>query len=157
MFHNKRPLNSLYHQRGAALAVAVFIIVVMSLIGMAMVRILGNSTSATVSEVLGARAQAAARNGAEILLVDLFPLNSANADDTLCPARTASLPTTVVVQANFSIDGLANCNTKVFCDQAELTAPYSGIHFRIIAQGSCSAGEMTYSKEIMLEASDGVY
>ncbi|RUO59821.1 hypothetical protein [Pseudidiomarina marina] len=156
MFRN-RLQTSVYRQRGAALAVAVFIIVVMSLIGMAMVRILGDATSATVSEVLGARAQAAARSGAETLLVDLFPLNSSNADETICPERTSSEPTSVVIQSSFSVDGLANCSTTVYCDQAELSAPYSGIHFRILAQGSCGAGDLTYSKEIMLEASDGVY
>lgn len=156
MFRKHRR-QSPYSQRGAALAVAVFIIVVMSLIGMAMVRILGDATSATVGEVLGARAQTAARSGAEALLVDLFPLNSANANDTICPVRTASVPATIVVQNNYSVDGLANCSATVYCDQAELSAPYSGIHFRILAQGSCGAGDMTYSKEIMLEASDGVY
>ncbi|SFR47006.1 MSHA biogenesis protein MshP [Pseudidiomarina maritima] len=153
----KRQIPSPQQQRGAALAVAVFIIVVMGLIGMAMVRILGDASSATVSEVLGARAQAAARSGAETLLVELFPLGSANADINVCPTRTSGVPTSVVVQTSYTIDGLANCDTTVLCDQAELTAPYTGVHFRILAQGSCSAGDMTYSKEIMLEASDGVY
>jgi MSHA biogenesis protein MshP len=153
----KRQIPSPQQQRGAALAVAVFIIVVMGLIGMAMVRILGDASSATVSEVLGARAQAAARSGAETLLVELYPLGSADADINVCPSRTGNLPTSVVVQTSYAIDGLANCSTTVLCDQAELTTPYTGVHFRILAQGSCNAGDMTYSKEIMLEASDGVY
>lgn len=155
MFH-KQPNYSLHHQRGAALAVAVFIIVVMSLIGMAMVRILGDASSATVSEVLGARAQTAARSGAEAVLVQLYPLGE-NVKNDVCPTRTSDQPSTSVLQKSYNIDGLKGCSVNVLCDQIELSTPYSGIHFRIIVQGSCSAGELTYSKEIMLEASDGVY
>lgn len=147
--------SSLVKQRGAALAVAVFIIVVMSLIGMAMVRILGDSSQAIVGEVYGTRAQAAARTGAELFLTELFP-HDAPAASGLCPERTAAPPPEVRAEQFFTIVGLSNCSTTVYCDRADLTAPYSGTHFRIIAQGACQAGDMTYSKELMLEASDGV-
>ena len=152
----KPRVSSPRQQRGAALAVAVFIIVVMSLIGMAMVRILGDSSSATVSEVYGARAQAAARTGAELFLVELFPHN-APVNSALCTDRSAAPPALARTEQAFSINGLTNCSTTVYCDKATLSTPYSGVHFRIVAEGNCEVGDMTYSKEIMLEASDGVY
>ncbi|WP_417665864.1 hypothetical protein [Pseudidiomarina sp.] len=152
----KPRVSSPRHQRGAALAVAVFIIVVMSLIGTAMVRILGDSSSATVSEVYGARAQAAARTGAELFLVELFP-HDAPVNSSLCAVRTAAPPAVARAEQVFSINGLTNCSTTVYCDKAVLSNPYSGEHFRIVAEGICAVGDMTYSKEIMLEASDGVY
>lgn len=142
-------------QRGAALAVAVFIIVIMSLIGVAMVRILGNSSQAIVGEVYGSRAQLAARAGAELFLTELFP-HDAPAAQGLCPVRTASPPPEVRPEQLFGIDGLKNCSTTIFCDRAELNSPYQGVHFRIIAQGECAAGDMTYSKVLMLEAGDGI-
>jgi MSHA biogenesis protein MshP len=152
----KPSVSSLRQQRGAALAVAVFIIVVMSLIGTAMVRILGDSSSATVSEVYGARAQAAARTGAELFLVDLFP-HDAPVNSSLCTDRTPDPPAQARAEQVFSINGLTNCSTTVYCDKAVLSSPYSGVHFRIVAEGNCEVGDMTYSKEIILEASDGVY
>lgn len=154
MFH-KHKSHALGKQRGAALAVAVFIIVVMSLIGMAMVRILGDSSQAIVSEVYGTRAQAAARTGAELFLTELFP-HDAPAASGLCPLRSAAEPSEVRAEQTFTIPGLTSCSTTVYCDRADLSAPYSGTHFRIITEGQCQVGDLTYSKVIMLEASDGV-
>jgi len=155
MFH-KQMISSPRQQRGAALAVAVFIIVVMSLIGMAMVRILGDSSSAMVSEVYGARAHAAARTGAELFLVELFP-HDAPVNSSLCADRTASPPALARPEQAFTINGLASCSATVYCDKANLSSPYNGVHFRIVTEGRCEVGDMSYSKDIMLEASDGVY
>lgn len=72
--HSSQQRNPPFKHRGGALVVAIFIIVVMSILGIAMVRILGDLSRATVSEVYGARAYAAARSGAEIFLTDLFSI-----------------------------------------------------------------------------------
>lgn len=151
----KHGSHALGKQRGAALAVAVFIIVVMSLIGMAMVRILGDSSQAIVSEVYGTRAEAAARTGAELFLTELFP-HDAPAASGICPERSSAEPPEVRPEQTFTINGLTNCSTTVYCDRVNLGAPYSGTHFRIITEGQCQVGDLTYSKVIMLEASDGV-
>lgn len=153
--HFQKAPQSFQKQNGAALAVAVFIIVVMGLIGMAMVRILGDSSQAIVSEVYGTRAQAAARTGAELFLTELFPHDSPVAT-TLCPARTSLAPPEVSPEQTFTISGLAGCSVTVYCDRADFTTPHSGTHFRIISEGQCQVGESAYSKVLMLEASDEV-
>lgn len=142
-------------QRGATLAIVVFIIVVMSILGLAMIRLLINTGQSTVSEVMGARAQAAARSGAEVVLTQLFPLDEGT-NTGLCAARTDNLPTAILFDEEYNIEGLQSCQAKVSCDHLELPEPYGGYHFRIVSTGFCIAGNQTYSKQIVLEASEGV-
>lgn len=161
MFHSANRMaknNARNRQNGGALAVAIFIIVVMSIIGVAMVRILGDLGRATISDVYGARAYAAARSGAEIFLTDLFPLN-APVNTSLCPARDFDFPITEnftpIITPSFSIDGLSGCEARVTCDRLEISTPFVGTHFRIVTQGICDTGDTEYSKQVILEAFDG--
>ncbi|EGN74897.1 hypothetical protein A28LD_1914 [Idiomarina sp. A28L] len=157
MFHNfqgKIPSNTPRYQRGSALAVAIFIIVVMSIIGVAMVRILSDLGRATVSDVYGARAYASARTGAELFLTELFPLD-ASTNISACPERIINTPPAEQFTENFEVAGLFGCEARVACDRLELSAPFNGTHFRIITQGICDTGETTYSKQVILEAFDG--
>lgn len=142
-------------QRGATLAIVIFIIVVMSILGLAMVRLLANAGLSTVSDVMGARAQAAARSGAEVVLTQLFPLNEGtNAEQ--CVERTDNLPTNIQFRTEYNIQGLQSCRVEATCDRLELSEPYRGYHFRIVSTGFCTAGNQTYSKQLVLEASEGV-
>lgn len=61
-------------QRGSALMVAIFALVVMAALGAALVRMMESQQTRVVSEVLSLRALTLARAGAERRLVDLFPL-----------------------------------------------------------------------------------
>lgn len=54
-----------HHQQGFTLVQAVFILVVLGLLGMAMVRLIGVQTSTGVMALQGARAYHAARSGLE--------------------------------------------------------------------------------------------
>lgn len=153
MFHSRnfkpqksQQRNSLLKQGGGALVVAIFIIVVMSILGIAMVRILGDLSRATVSEVYGARAYAAARSGAEIFLTDLFPFDQ--------PVATSECSS---VSYSFTADGLNQCSVNIDCVAYTIPAPFSGQHFRITAEGVCSIAATNYSKRIILEATDGVF
>lgn len=144
--HSSQQRNPPFKQRGGALVVAIFIIVVMSILGIAMVRILGDLSRATVSEVYGARAYAAARSGAEIFLTDLFPF-----DQPVAASECTS------VSYSFTADGLNQCSADIDCVAYTIPAPFSGQHFRIVAEGVCSVGATNYSKRIILEATDGVF
>lgn len=154
MFLNptKTPLQ---HQRGAALAIAIFVIVVLSLIGLTVVKMVRDATMSTVVEVYGTRTEAAARSGAELFLTQLFPL-AAPTQSALCPARVSATPQTSVLSHGLAAVGLDHCTVTVFCDRLDLQAPYSGIHFRIVSQANCSADSMQFSRQLLLEASDGI-
>ncbi|WP_126775158.1 hypothetical protein [Pseudidiomarina sediminum] len=154
MFHNHAS-SILRHQRGAALAIAIFIIVVLSLIGLTVVKMVRDATMSTVVEVYGTRTEAAARSGAELFLTQLFPL-SAPTQTALCPVRVGTTPQTAVLTQNLAAAGLDRCSIRVFCDRLDLSAPYQGTHFRIVSQANCHADSMQFSRQLLLEASDGI-
>ncbi|WP_417683159.1 pilus assembly PilX family protein [Pseudidiomarina aquimaris] len=141
-------------QRGAALAIALFVLLIVALLGLTLVRALNDSANAVASDVLGTRAQLAAQSGVQLLMTELYPLD-AGLNTSVCPARVSNEPP-VVRNYTFSADGLTQCSTSVRCSQLQLNSPYSGTHIRIIAEGSCNGGDFTYSKRILVEVGDGI-
>jgi MSHA biogenesis protein MshP len=91
-------------QRGFSLPVAIFIIVIMALIGAAMVSIMQTSQQSVSTAVLSTRAFFAAESGAQQALGNLFPLNGS------APSCLAPYPT-----INYSTSGLAGCTAVVTC------------------------------------------
>ncbi|CAB0150563.1 hypothetical protein PSI9734_01002 [Pseudidiomarina piscicola] len=141
-------------QRGAALAIALFVLLVMSLVGLTLVRSLNDTANAVASDVLGARAQFAAQSGIDAVMVELYPLNG-TFDSSVCPARNTIEPP-VVRSYSYTALGLTQCTTDIRCNQLQLNSPYSGTHVRLIAEGSCQGGEMVYSKRILVEVADAI-
>lgn len=150
-------LNAPYlftRQRGAALAIALFVLLIVALLGLTLVRALNDSANAVASDVLGTRAQLAAQSGVQLLMTELYPLD-AELNTTVCPARTGNEPP-VVRNYAFTAEGLTQCNAAVRCNQLQLSSPYSGTHVRIIAEGSCTGGSLTFSKRTLVEIGDGI-
>ncbi|RUO42835.1 hypothetical protein CWE15_05375 [Aliidiomarina taiwanensis] len=138
-------------QQGSALMVAIFIIVVMSVIGAALVRVLNDSATAGVTETYGARAYHAAQSGIEVFLTELFP-HDAPVDS--CPARVGHIKDTTAYRVyTFTAPALANCTTTIRCDQTDVT-PYVGRHFRIFSTGQCAIGNQRFTRQLLVEARD---
>lgn len=151
----QRQHSRRHQQSGSALMIAVFIIVVMSVIGAALTRLLSDSATGAVTEVYGARAHHAAQSGIEIFLTELFPLNTSGAAN-ICPARDEN----VHIQSlppygtySFNTTGLTNCSVQVRCDSLAVT-PFVGHHFRILSTGQCTAAGQTFSRQLLVEARD---
>lgn len=149
MCHNRKQ------QQGSALMIAIFIIVVMSVVGAAMVRLLNDSATGAVTEVYGARAFHSAQSGVEIFLTELFPLNETSAA-SICPARDENIhikSLAPISSYSFNTAGLANCNVQVRCDSLDVT-PFLGHHFRILSTGQCTVGDQVFSRQLLVEARD---
>mgnify|MGYP000955407023 CR=1 FL=1 len=112
--------------QGSALVLAIFIMVVMLMLGAALVKVLSSGNNTLAYEVVGTRAFNAANAGVQIQLSALFPLNS--------PAQTcASAP---VGLPNFTTtNGLQNCRiSSLTCtDFSEDDITY----FTIRSTGEC--------------------
>ena len=67
-------------QQGGALIVSIFVIVVMSVMAAAMIRIDWSSQDVTTKEVLGTRAWFTAHSGNEMMLNALFPPGNTEAN-----------------------------------------------------------------------------
>lgn len=157
MFNNT-PYKNRNKQRGSALTIAIFVIVVMGLLGIAIIRLLGGSTQGVIAEVSGSRALAAANAGIELYLTELFPLDTtapydAGANPLVCPATSlgGSAEFTQNFASHTETTGLQNCQVEVQCRQLDLD---EGTHFRLESTGICTIGDAVYSRQIQVEASD---
>lgn len=124
-------------QRGSALVIAVFIIVVMLALVLSLSRLLTSGSEAIVYEVQGTRALFAAQSGLEISLSELFFLAS-----TTCPFTKPA--------HEFSVPGLQGCSATVSC--AEPYVVESITVYQLESVGQCAAvnGEVT-SRKVQIE------
>ena len=132
-------------QQGSALVIAIFIMVVLMMLGTTLVRMLSSSAETIAYEVLGTRAYLSAQSGAQFRMQQLFPLNSANTDAVECD----DLPANTV--PNFgSAEGLHNCIVS------ELTCTdfthENVTYYTITSTGQCSIDNEVTSRTIEIEA-----
>ncbi len=105
MYLNRNIANK-HQQRGGALAIAIFVIVVMSLLTVAISRNISASTDQTIQEVLGTRALLMAESANEAALLDVFRLQTdANSPVNSCANITGR--NTVRYFAGAGFDGCA--------------------------------------------------
>ncbi|MBI3562906.1 MAG: hypothetical protein HY080_14445 [Gammaproteobacteria bacterium] len=129
------PFNNM---GGFSLPVAVFILVIMALLGTALVSLLQSSRTALGQEAVSTRAFYAAESGAQIALAQLFSLSGAPAN---C---AASYPTTT-----FTASGLDGCNALVTCSSTTLG---SSTYYTLTSTGSCSFANTSATRQIELMA-----
>jgi len=132
-------------QRGSSLVIAVFIIVVMSLLIGSLSRQLLSSSENVSYEVLGTRAFLAAQSGMERGLQTLYNLDTAV--QTSC---ASSLFTKNFEQS--SIDGLRQCQVQVNCNAAASTLDPTVTHFYLESIGTCGdPASIQSSRTIQME------
>ncbi|MEH6385599.1 MAG: pilus assembly PilX N-terminal domain-containing protein [Colwellia sp.] len=139
-----RPMGRrINRQAGSALVIAIFVIIVLSLLGAALVRMMSSSQENVVFEVLGTRAYNAAQTGIQWQLAQIFPL-----DGTLkiCSDISTSPP-------NISgISGFEGCEIKLSTGSC-VDFLHNGIHYYTIkSTGQCNAGAEITSRTIEVEA-----
>ena len=127
-------------QKGSALVLALFIIVIMTLLGTALVRMLSSNAETIVYEVLGTRAYQAAQAGAQRKLSEIFPLDSPSTIS--CPATNS--------EWDFSaIDGLQGCTVEVECTAISFE---DVTYYTITSTGQCAVANVVTSRIIEVNA-----
>lgn len=124
---------------GSALLVALFVIILMTLLGGAILKMQMTSSETIAQEVLGTRALAAARSGMQIHLYKNLPFAGATASCFNQPYNFSS------------IEGLNNCRATVTCENY---ANHDGVaYIRLVSTGECGSGTMANdSKNIVLSS-----
>ena len=161
MFHSfSSPSNSFQKQQGSILVLAIFIMVVMLLLGAALVRLLSSSAESIAYEVVGTRAYNAANTGLQAKLSALFPLNSnALQCDEVTPVTgliDGDLAPADIISNDYlpnlnNVAGLKNCSvTQMVCSnfkQDDVT------YFKLTSTGEClmDGGQVT-SRTVVVEA-----
>ena len=141
MFHKLRVKNrTLNKQKGSALVIAIFIIVVMTLLGSALVRMISANAETIAYEVIGTRAYQAAQAGSQIKMSELFPL---------LPSSGLCLDD---VEYDFStIEGLDNCKAvNVGCTEEATVDDVT--YYTITSTGQCSVAGIFTSRQIEISA-----
>ena len=153
MFHNKQViiLTSFYHLRtpnkhqGSSLVIAIFIIVVLSLLGAALVKMMASSQQNVAFEVLGTRAYTAAQTGVQWQLAQLFPVGLGTSSTKKC-SDVSHVPPVIN-----NTSGLKGCNiiSPIGCNDFL----HDGVrYYTVTSIGSCDIdGEVT-SRIIEVEA-----
>ena len=140
-------------QRGSAIMIALFVIVIMALLAAAMGRFLVDSGEKHGVEVRGVRALMAAQSGLEIALYRLYPNDHWQARQ--CDALTLT---------PFAVPGLVDCEAEVSCQRIAVSAAggtQTGYRFR--SEGRCgdpgvNSGpnpDFAVSRTLVAEAFDG--
>jgi MSHA biogenesis protein MshP len=147
---NKNLLNPMRHmsdshfsgakQRGSMLVIAVFVIIVFSLLGLTLVKLLASSSDAVIHEVYGLRALNAARAGAEAQIALAFPITgAASCSDT----------------AAFTFDnvlGLEQCQYDAICEQlAVIDGSINHVYYKFTSTGQCSVGDTIVSRTVYVD------
>ena len=126
--------------RGSSLVMALFIIVLMSALLLALGRQLISASTSVSIEVQGNRAFNAAQSGLQLGLGQLFPLNSTAS----CAAVSASF--------SFSQPGLQNCTATLNCIQVSHPDVAARPLYRLTSAGNCLGGDIRSSRVVVMEA-----
>ena len=138
--------------QGSALILALFIIVVLTFLGVALMRVLSTSSETIAQEVIGTRALMAANSGMQAHLQKLFPLNPPSNSTSSCPAdKTYNLP-----ESGTDIPGLYHCKAITKCS-VYFEDTVAGIdYYRLTSTGECGTGNIETavlsSRTIQVEA-----
>lgn len=140
---DKSNLDIKNNQQGSALVIAIFIIIVLSALGAALVSMLDSSQEGVAFEVLGTRAYTAAQSGVQWQLAELFPLNS---DAVACKSQADIDSSTPSFS---SVTGLDQCNISVSCTDFER----DGIRYYVVkSTGQCTLDSEVTSRTIEVDA-----
>lgn len=140
--------RSLQKQAGSAIVLAIFVIVIISMLGAALVSLQQDGAKGTSYEVYASRAYLSAYSASELALVSLFPLNSTSADTTTCTG--AEFP----VSLDSSDTGFHGCTANYQC---QILSPVSSAslptRYNIISTAVCENAQTVTRRQIMVEAS----
>ena len=125
-------------QRGFSLPVAIFILVIMALLGAGIVSIMQSSQDSVATEVLSTRAFHAAESGAQVALGQLFDLAGGAAN---C---AASYPT-----LDFTATGLVSCSASATCSSSTVG---TRTFYTITSTGNCTSSGFSATRTIQMMA-----
>jgi MSHA biogenesis protein MshP len=132
------------YQNGSLTILALFVIVILTLLGLSLADQLRTSSQNVIYEVQGTRAYMAAKSGLELLAAESFPVG---ANATTCNNSGTNVDVS-------SIQGLQNCSFTVRCTSRNIAQ--NGIDtlrfYQFESTGVCQAGLEWASKTLAQEA-----
>ncbi|MBU3005060.1 MSHA biogenesis protein MshP [Paraglaciecola arctica] len=135
--HQPFSLASLSNQKGSMLVIALFVIIVLALLGLTITRLLSSSSDSIIHEVLGQRALNAARAGIECAVAQEF-------------GGGCNHPVSKEFNA---VAGLENCNYSVTPTSKSIEDGAKTFTFWTFSStGQCSAGKINVTRFVYIDA-----
>ena len=125
------------HQQGFSLPMAIFILVILALLGSAAVQLLDTGQETLTQEILSTRAFYSAETGAQYVMGQLFSLDGSAAN---CQAST-----TLTLSAN----GINGCTASVNCTTTTIA---SENYYVVTSTGSCQFDNNSATRAIEVMA-----
>jgi len=145
---NNSPLMA--KQQGSSLILALFVIIILTLLGGALMRMISTSSETVSQEVLGTRAYMAANSAMQAELQLLFPFN-VTASNT-CDLTFIDKPYDLQTALLDDIPGLYDCTAKTSCETYH-TGSDGTKYFRITSTGECGSGVMAAASKVIVKSS----
>jgi MSHA biogenesis protein MshP len=143
-------INLMHRQTGLGLPAAIFVIVVLSLIVLALANLEERSSEALGQDVQSSHAFWAAESGAQAALSRLFPPGSAASDCS--DSYFSATPGATVHSIPAGVPGLANCTFEVTC--AVQTDTAGNNYFSLQSTGVCGSGIDRAQRSVAVGARD---
>ncbi len=134
LFTTRRRLSIRRTQQGVALITILFAIIVLGFLGLAANRNQQKASAQLVGEVLGTRADMAARSALQMDISDFYLSSSGSCYDG---KRSVS----------FSGTGLNQCSAEVNCSALGVLDAGTQV-YKLTGSGTCSAGGTSYQRVI---------
>jgi len=128
-------------QKGSSLVLALFVIIILSLLGSILMRMISTSSETVSQEVLGTRAYMAANSAMQGELQRLFPLNPTALDNYCEPEDSNNY--NFQTAGNADIPGLYDCKAFTTCDNyySDADNPLAVVrYYRLTSTGECGSG-----------------
>lgn len=142
--HRKQPPRFFKKQSGSAIVLAIFMIIVISLLGASLISLQRDSAQGTSYEVYAARAYLSAYSASEIALMQLFPLDQVSGAESTCTVVTSNpvLPNNSSFQA---------CSVDVNCTPIVASAGIA-TSYRVVSTATCANSQISTRRQITVEA-----
>ncbi len=153
-FLENKALNNLprvANQQGSSLILALFVIIILTLLGSMLMRMISTSSETVSQEVLGTRAYMAANSAMQAELQLLFPLDNAAG---VCNANNV-FPYDFQTPLNDDIPGLYDCEASTTCENYYPITPdpTATQYYRLTSTGECGSGVMEANSKVIVKSS----
>lgn len=133
-------------QSGSAIIIAIFVIIVISLLGASLMSLQRDSAEGTSYEIYAARAYLAAYSASEIALAQLFPLGISASQATCAEINTLPQPDLPLDNAGFY-----GCSADYSCSE---TSDAVATRYKIVATAVCQNSQINTRRQITVEATN---
>lgn len=138
---------NMLRQKGSAMMMSLFVMVILILLGSALVKILSSSSEATAQEVIGTRAYMAANSAMQAELQKLFPLNNGT------PQCNSAPPPYDFSAAGSNIAGLYHCKATTTCTPYATHPTTGGRFYRLTSTGKCESSALAADSKAVVVSS----